>query len=520
MTAVDPAAEHPPAAHPAAPHTPAARRLPGVLWPRTLFGRLVLIFFLGLAAAHGLSFWLVYMERGMAARTMMADYLARDLASSVAMLERLPVAERAHWLPRLARRNYRLVLGAPPAGTPSQSRLARQLAPAVAGALGREVVALEARPAGAPSAAPFAAPSATPSPVEPPGSGAPTNPAGDADDGTGWREGTAVALRLQLALVDGTPLAVELAEPRMTVSTWVLAVLAAQLALLALLTWFAVRLATRPLARLAQAADLLAPGGAPRWLPETGSREVAQAAAAFNAMQRRIDGHLAERMRILAAVSHDLQTPITRMRLRAELLDDAALQAKLLADLDAMQALVGEGLAYARSAHGGAEAPCAVDLHALLDSLVCDYADAGQAVALAGLVQGQGITLQTRPQALRRVLTNLVDNALKFAGQADIAVQAGAAGRICIEVLDSGPGIPEDQLQAVLQPFYRIEGSRSRDTGGTGLGLAIADELARALGGELSLTHRKGGGLRARLWLPIGAPPDRRPSRSTAGARP
>lgn len=468
MTAADPPAGRAPAA---------PWRL---LWPHTLFGRLVLIFFLGLAAAHGLSFWLVFMERGMAARTMMASYLARDVTSSVAILERVPTAERASWLPRLARRNYRLVLGEPRAGAASQTRLARQMGAAAAGALGREVVAVDG-------------------PVQ----GAVPGLDSGADDGAGWREGTPVSLRLHLALADGTPLAVELAEPRMAVSPWVVAVLAAQLALLALLTWFAVRLATRPLARLAQAADALAPGSAPRWLPETGSREVAQAAAAFNAMRRRIDGHLAERMRILAAVSHDLQTPITRMRLRADLLDDTALQAKLQADLDAMQALVGEGIAYARSAHGGAEAPCAVDLHALLDSLVCDYADAGQAVALAAPAAGQGITLQTRPQALRRVLTNLVDNALKFAGQADIAVELDGAGGLFIDVRDRGPGIPEDQLQAVLQPFYRIEGSRSRDTGGTGLGLAIAHELARALGGELSLANREGGGLRARLWLPV-----------------
>jgi signal transduction histidine kinase len=253
------------------------------------------------------------------------------------------------------------------------------------------------------------------------------------------------------------------------------------------------------LARLAEAANALAPGLATQPLPETGSTEVAQAAAAFNAMQRRIDGHLAERMRILAAVSHDLQSPITRMRLRVDLLDDAELREKLHGDLAAMQSLVGEGLAYARSAHSGVEAPCALDLHALLDSLACDYADAGQTVAFAGCA---GLILQTRPQTLRRVLINLVDNALKFAGEVEMAVHLTSDNRICIDVLDRGPGIAQSELQAVLQPFYRLEGSRSRDTGGTGLGLAIAQQLSQALGGELALSNRSGGGLQARLCLP------------------
>ncbi|HYW57738.1 MAG TPA: ATP-binding protein [Polaromonas sp.] len=424
------------------------------LWPGSLFGRLVLIFFCGLAAAHILSFWLVFAERGMATRAMMASYLARDVASSVAILERVPPAERAAWLPRLDRRNYRFEIGGATAGTPSALPMAQQVRAAVSAALKREVAVSE------------------------------TNGS---------------SLRLHLTLADGTPLSIDMTEPRMEVSAWVLAVLAAQLVLLVLLTWFAVRLATRPLARLVDAANALAPGLATQPLPETGSREVAQAAAAFNAMQRRIDTHLAERMRILAAVSHDLQTPITRMRLRAELLDDAILREKLQSDLAAMQALVGEGLAYARSAHSVTEPLARVDLHALLDSLACDYADAGQRVGLQG---SAGQTLQTRPQALRRLVANLVDNALKFAGTADIEVSKHGEDGISVEVLDRGPGIPQDQLQAVSQPFYRLESSRNRDTGGTGLGLAIAQQLAQVLGGELTLSNRNGGGLRARLLLP------------------
>lgn len=435
--------------------TTALRRL----WPRSLFGRLALIFLVGLVAAHALSFWLVFMERGHAARSMMANYLARDTASSVAILERVPTEERAAWLPRLERRNYRFVLGVPLPAAASESPLARQLSGAVAQVLGPFYRVLASEP-GQPG----------------------------------------VQMRLHLQLKDGTPLAIELMEPAMQVSPWVVGVLAAQLTLLLLLTWYAVRLATRPLQRLADAADALGPGASAQPLSEEGPREVEQAARALNALQARVASYLAERMQILAAVSHDLQTPITRMRLRADLLDDTALRDKLQGDLNAMQALVQEGITYARSAHSANEPPVRADLHALLDSMVCDYTDAGRAVRLLDM---PGLTVQTRPQALRRIVGNLVDNALKFAGEAEIAVTADAAGAVCIAVRDRGPGIPADQLQAVLKPFYRLENSRSRDTGGAGLGLAIALQLAEALGGRLALANREGGGLEVCLHLPV-----------------
>jgi signal transduction histidine kinase len=436
------------------------------LWPGSLFGRVALILFLGLAAAHTLSFWLVTAERGLAMRGMMVSYLARDVASSVAILERVPAAERAGWLPRLERRSYRFRLDVPVGGAPSNAALAEPVTRAIAAALAppREVSAV--------------------------------------DVGKSEAGAAGTALRLQLRLADGTPLSVDLAEPRLDISPWVLAVLAAQLALLGGLSWLAVRLATRPLQQLAEAADALGPAQAATPLPEQGPREVARAAIAFNAMQERIRTHLEERMRILAAVSHDLQTPITRLRLRAELMEDAALRSKLLADLAEMQALVEEGVSYARSAQAIREQPCAVDLRALLDSLACDYADAGQPVRL---LDGPGGIIRTRPHALRRLVGNLVDNALKFAGAAEIAVAHSAHGAIGISVLDRGPGIPPGELQAVLQPFYRLETSRSRETGGTGLGLAIAQQLAQALGGQLVLAAREGGGLQARLELPAEA---------------
>lgn len=427
-------------------------------WPRTLFGRMLLVLFLGLALAHVLTFALVLTERGMAMRQMMVAYLASDVASSVAVLERLPASERAQWLPTLSRRNYRLVLNGQGSTLAHPSGLANAAATAVAAAL-TPPRAVQVLASGLPEA----------------------------------------RQRLQLQLVDGTPLAVELDEPGLNISPWAWAALALQLVLLAVLCAWAVRAATRPLQALADAADALEPATAGPRLAEAGPREVVRAATAFNRMRDRIQAHLQERMQILAAVSHDLQTPITRLRLRADLLDDTVLRDKLHADLAEMQGLVEEGIAYARSAHAAREPLRRVDLHALLDSIALDYADAGQPVQL---LPAPAANCNTRPQALRRLVCNLVDNALKFAGSADIALSADAHGGWLVQVLDRGPGIPDAALSEVLQPFVRLDNSRNRDTGGTGLGLAIATELAQALGGQLTLAARDGGGLDARVRLP------------------
>jgi len=254
---------------------------------------------------------------------------------------------------------------------------------------------------------------------------------------------------------------------------------------------------TRPLAQLANAADGLGPDLKGPALDEGGPTEVARAVRAFNAMQKRIAGYMADRVEILAAISHDLQTPITRLRLRTEMMDDHDAQGRFRQDLDAMQALVREGLTYARTLHGTIEPALRVDADALLESLVADYADAGEQVQLEG---GVGEAIVTRPHALRRILVNLIDNGLKFGS--DVRLHAERAGEhVVLSVLDRGPGIPPEYLDAVLKPFYRVESSRNRQTGGTGLGLAIAQQLAMAMGAELTLENRSAGGLEARLLL-------------------
>jgi signal transduction histidine kinase len=220
---------------------------------------------------------------------------------------------------------------------------------------------------------------------------------------------------------------------------------------------------------------------------------------AFNAMQARIAAYLKERMQLLAAISHDLQTPITRMKLRAELMDDCSEKDKLWNDLGEMEHLVREGVAYARSVHGATEENRRTDLDSFLDSLVFDYQDVGKDVQLSGKSEA---VIDIRPHALRRVLVNLTDNALKFAGAAELRVESKPGGSLSLKVMDRGPGIAEEELAHVMEPFYRVENSRNRSTGGTGLGLAIAQQLALAIGGSLTLSNRQGGGLCAELKLP------------------
>jgi signal transduction histidine kinase len=284
----------------------------------------------------------------------------------------------------------------------------------------------------------------------------------------------------------------------MPLADWLPYVLIAQLLLLILCTGLAVRLAIRPLLRLANAAAALDPNKKAARLEETGPKEVAYAATAFNAMRDRIAHYLEERVQILAAISHDLQTPITRMKLRAEMAEDSPEKDKLINDLSEIERLVREGVTYARTAHGTVEKPTRIDIGSFVESIVFDYQDTGKAVTALKTIDAAVVT---RPHALRRILTNLIDNGLKFAGEAEVSVGKTSDGRICITVLDTGPGIPNGELEAVLQPFYRLEQSRNRNTGGTGLGLAIAHQLALAIGGSLTLKNRSEGGLAAEIIL-------------------
>nr|WP_245214916.1 ATP-binding protein [Pararoseomonas indoligenes] len=422
--------------------------------------RVFLILLAGLAAAYGLSLVALSAERYLSAKAMMLGTLESDVATSINILDRSPAEDRPWLAEWLARGSYRFVIGPGEPGVAETSTRGREIAARIEEAAGgRFPVAIRSIP--------------------------------------GERE----RLQAHLTLSDGGPLTIDI-TPRgvMPVARWLPWVLAAQMVLLVLCAWLAMNQALRPLGDLAAAADALDPNRNGTDLSETGPSEVAHAARAFNAMRRRIAGYLEERVQILAAISHDLQTPITRMRLRADMAPDSPERDKLVNDLREIEALVQDGIAYARSAHGSGEKVARIDIAAFVDSLACDYQDTGKDVAVSALVEG---VVSTKPHALRRILSNFLDNALKFAGTAEIAIERGRDGGTVITVRDRGPGIPEDMLDAVMQPFVRLEESRSRDTGGTGLGLAIAGQLAGSIGGSVRLYNRpEGGGLAAELVLP------------------
>lgn len=431
----------------------------GLRWPATLRARIFLILFVGLAVAYALSFTVLSIERYLTAKELMLGTLENDVATSIAVLDQLPAGERPRFVGRLGRGNYQFVLGEGVPGALDTSRHGAEIAARIEAATGhRFPLSLETIP------------------------------------------GDVQRLQAHLSLSDGSPLTIDI-MPRgvMPVADWLPYVFIVQMALLMLCAWYAVRQATRPLGRLAEAAETLDPNRRGPALDETGPSEVAHAAAAFNAMRERIAHYLEERVQILAAISHDLQTPITRMRLRADMADDTPERDKLVRDLAEIERLVQDGIAYARSAHSSGEKATRIDLSSFIDSIAYDYQDTGKAVQVSGVVSG---TVATKPHALRRILANFVDNALKYAGSAEISVARGDDGRTVIAVLDRGPGIPDDRLEAAMKPFFRLEGSRNRETGGAGLGLAIAQQLAASIGGAVRLCNRPGGGLAAEIVLP------------------
>ena len=313
-----------------------------------------------------------------------------------------------------------------------------------------------------------------------------------------------------LQLTDGTPLRLALDSPAVA-HNGVLAVDPLFLTLLvvaiAILAYIVARMASAPLQRLADAAAALGDDlqGAP--MPVTGPFEVRRAAEAFNAMQKRLQRHLGERTQMLAAITHDLQTPVTRLRLRLENVTDETLRERLIADLGAMQALIREGLELARSAES-AEQRAALDLDSLLESIVEDAAEAGADVHFE---QPSGAVLMLRPLAMHRLFSNLVDNAVMYGQSARVRVEQ-AGQDVEVRIRDSGPGLAEDELEAVFDPFVRLETSRSRQTGGAGLGLTIARALAEKDGATLHLRNHPQGGLEAIVrWAA--------PARAAAGPR-
>ena len=313
------------------------------------------------------------------------------------------------------------------------------------------------------------------------------------------------ALLIGMPLDDGhwVNMSITLPQPRPWHSPNFLAAFLLMTAVAALLTLWAVRRLIAPVGTLAAAAEALGRDVNAPDLPETGPSELAAAAGAFNTMAGRIRRFVQDRTFMLTAIGHDLRTPITRLKLRAEFVEDEELRAKILGDLDELQAMVSATLAVGRDITAD-EPATRVDLVALLrtmlDEISDTYPDRDGDLTYVG---PDSLPIHARPLALKRALSNLVLNALAYGGRAEVRLTPPVSGLLQLAIVDDGPGIPPDKLDLVFQPFRRGEESRGRETGGVGLGLTIARNILRAHGGDVTLSNRHGGGLMALVVMPV-----------------
>jgi signal transduction histidine kinase len=256
----------------------------------------------------------------------------------------------------------------------------------------------------------------------------------------------------------------------------------------------------RPMRALADAAVKVGRGETIGPLPETGPDEARRSARAFNEMRERLDRFVRDRTQMLAAISHDLRTPITSLRLRAELLDDPEMRERMIETIEEMQNMTEATLAFVRADQAEEETK-PIELAALVDSLADDLVELGNKVEV---IEEARPVVRGRSVALRRAIRNIIENAVRYGEVARVTVTADPAqAEAHIVVEDDGPGLPDEDLERVFEPFVRGETSRSRETGGLGLGLAIARSIMRSHGGDVRLENRDGKGLRAVLTLPV-----------------
>jgi signal transduction histidine kinase len=447
-------------------------------WPKSLAGRLAALLVLTLVLAQIVTFALFAGERVSAFRSAFRDDLFVRLVTLVELLEESPPDLHERLVATASSPLFRIEL-APEASVAPGATEATRLREELAAALDRRMedvrIAL----------------------WEPQ-----RRNRRDEEDDDEWEERRHGALRwvtLSVRLDDRTWLNAAADRPRVPpLGRAFLASVLISAAAVATVGAFGVRWASTPLRRLARAADQLGRGESFAPLKETGPLETRQANVAFNRMRERLDRYVRDRTAMLAAIAHDLRTPITTLRLRAEFIEDEETKAKVLDTLAEMHAMTEAVLAFARG-DAASEESRPTDIGALVESIVEDAAESGREVRFE---ESRQATLNVRPFALRRAIGNLIDNATFYGHRASVRVEPGAA-QVAIVIDDDGPGIPEGELERVFDPFVRLEGSRSRATGGAGLGLAIARSVVRAHGGDVRLEDRLEGGLRATVSLPV-----------------
>ncbi len=476
-------------------------------FPKSLFGQTLLILLVGLVVSHLIGAWIYAGAREQAVRAIGGFAAAQRVANLSRLVEEAPADWRSRIVAALSDSTFRVALSSEPPQLPRSDAegAAQAIADYVRQQLPnrseRQVRAAVLEPANRPSGAPFGPPfdqRPYPGPMGGPGSMSMMMQGmmGPRFGAFGAWRGLQVAVQLSdeqwLSFVTTLPQGASSVSWQFIISMALMGVI-----VLAVSVW-AVRRVTAPLGLLAGAADRLGRDVTAEPMAETGTIEMQRAARAFNRMQEGLRRLIESRTQMLAALSHDLRTPLTLLRLRTEEVTDTGERDKMLTTIGEMDEMIGTTLAFARD-EVRAELRRRVDIAALLESVVDDMADAGLPVTMTPAAP---LIHDCQPGALKRAITNLLDNAVKYGKRAQAAI-ATRGKTIEITIDDDGPGIADAELPRVFQPFYRVEDSRNRDTGGTGLGLAIAQSIVQAHGGEITLANRAGGGLRAFIKLPI-----------------
>jgi signal transduction histidine kinase len=475
------------------------------LLPRSLFSRLVIVFLVGLIVAQGISLTIVLHDRGEFLSRISGVQSVRRIADTVILFDTVNISERQRMVKLLSSPAMRIsIIPVPPSlsnvlqPVSSESAQSALLTSILRRALGRDreirLVVLE--PTGE---------SRLNEGVWQSGmmhgrnqSAGVANPQNSVAGR--YRAGLTPSVFVQIRLDDGNWVSFD-SQLQPEAWTWPYRALLSALVLLMAVVMLAivgVRWVTRPLKQFSMAAIELGKNIDRPPLPEKGPLEVVQAARALNGMQAKLSRHLHDRTRILAAMSHDLKTPITRLRLRAELLDDEPIRSKFIRDLSELENMVTDTLSFMRGLET-TETLKRLDLNALLESLQDDAKEGGQTIEISGQTTSPFLC---RPQSIKRCLSNLIENAIKYGGVARVHVMQ-LPDSLHIVVSDDGPGVPAEELERLFDPFYRLEASRNRDHGGTGLGLTIARSIAEQHGGKLILKNGVTHGLECHLEFPL-----------------
>jgi signal transduction histidine kinase len=459
--------------------------------PNSLFGQTLLVLLVGLVLSHAAGSWIYSLDREQAVRAVGGFAAAQRITNLTRLVQETPRDSRERIVAALSDQTFRVSLSSrPPAATPGDDD--PQVTEAIRDFLIEQLSLGSAQQPRISASRPSGSAFGGWHPMM--GRGPMMHDFGAFGPFAGFRD-----LQVAVPLPDGQWLSFVTALPQggpafsrqFLLSMGIMAII-----ILAVAVW-TVRRVTAPLAALSSAAERLGADLNAPPMPETGTIETRQASRAFNDMQARLRSLIENRTRMLAAISHDLRTPLTLLRLRAENVEDAAERDKMLGTIAEMNAMIAATLQFSKD-EAAAEPRRRTDLTALLASVVDDMADAGLPAAMES---APSIVRECQPAAMKRAITNLLDNAIKYGKRARAAIHATPQA-IEITIDDEGPGISEDQLARVFQPFYRIEGSRNRETGGIGLGLAIALSVVQAQGGQLALSNRPEGGLRATITLP------------------